>query len=319
MRQYVDRVVPWDQVEVVYDKSMLVGSTLFDIACSFTEEFYYMCYTIFTGDEHPTVIQRHHEEQLAKADQSTTQTVFSTPAEHAQNIARKISGSARQWFQVARGWVAPANQQYVYDKATDFYHRATKAVAERIPKQQPVALTSSVSVVELTLSVTMSASPASTLEPISSEQPSTEEEPVVVKTIVKEPAAEEPVAEEPVAEEIVAEETADEEIADEEATLEEIVVEVTAVEEPRTIEVVAEDTVVVVEADAEMSDVVDAAAEETLATTESVVAEEPAIVEEPVATIATAPEQPLIATEVPVKETILEEATLTEVVSEQKP
>ncbi|KAJ1951954.1 hypothetical protein GGI12_006364, partial [Dipsacomyces acuminosporus] len=141
LKEHVDRVVPWDRVEVVTDKLYTVGAKTAEIAMSFTEEFYYMCYTIVTGDEHPSVIARMKAEEALEHRDGIFAGTKGDKGDDSQipNIARRFSGSARQWIQIARGWVgsAAANAKSgvkAYGRATDIYHRATKVVADQFAK-----------------------------------------------------------------------------------------------------------------------------------------------------------------------------------------
>ncbi|KAJ2813654.1 hypothetical protein H4S07_000524 [Coemansia furcata] len=95
LKVYVDRVVPWEQVDRV------VGG-VWVFVTGFAEEFYFMCYTIATGKEHPSV--------KVVVVEKKTETVEDVG--QVQGIARRVSGSARQWIQVARGWVGSAKTSY---------------------------------------------------------------------------------------------------------------------------------------------------------------------------------------------------------------
>ncbi|KAJ2584618.1 hypothetical protein GGH95_000264, partial [Coemansia sp. RSA 1836] len=121
LQAHVDRVVPWEHVTKVSGAVKRVGCGFLAFVKGFAEEFYFMCYTIVTGDEHPLVVSR-----LKKAEEEMKKTTTTTAAEAAaakmkavvekpvemgqqlQGLARKLSGSARQWIQVARGWVGSA-------------------------------------------------------------------------------------------------------------------------------------------------------------------------------------------------------------------
>ncbi|KAJ2785819.1 hypothetical protein GGI15_001798 [Coemansia interrupta] len=114
LKPYVDRVVPWEQV----DRVGAVVYAFWDVATGFAEECYFMCYTIVTGDEHPAVIERMRMSQKLIADKaindakaSATTAAAAAVTERAGQVkefARRVSGSARQWVQVARGWVGSA-------------------------------------------------------------------------------------------------------------------------------------------------------------------------------------------------------------------
>ncbi|KAJ2831349.1 hypothetical protein FBU31_002292 [Coemansia sp. 'formosensis'] len=95
LKVYVDRVVPWEQVDRV------VGG-VWVFVTGFAEEFYFMCYTIATGKEHPSV--------KVVVVEKKTETVEDVG--QVQGLARRVSGSARQWIQVARGWVGSAKTSY---------------------------------------------------------------------------------------------------------------------------------------------------------------------------------------------------------------
>ncbi|KAI8322787.1 hypothetical protein GQ54DRAFT_130984 [Martensiomyces pterosporus] len=160
LKEHVDRVVPWDQVEIVMGKLGDICSTAIDVAKSFTEEFYYMCYTIATGEEHPSVIARMKAEEALKHGGAAF-AGSEGPSEddtQIQAIARRLSGSARQWIQFARGLVGSAadnakDKVNAYGRATGIYHRATKAVADRFAKTTAPVVQSTVQSDEATSQV----------------------------------------------------------------------------------------------------------------------------------------------------------------------
>ncbi|KAJ2004416.1 hypothetical protein GGI04_002611 [Coemansia thaxteri] len=111
LKEHVDRVVPWDIVNSFTDKSVQVSRSILVFAKDFTEEFYFMCYAIVTGDEHPSVVARLKKAQEDTARSASAKNKEDTPTAvvgHLHGFARKLSGSARQWIQVAKGWAAPA-------------------------------------------------------------------------------------------------------------------------------------------------------------------------------------------------------------------
>ncbi|KAJ2732671.1 hypothetical protein IW152_003636 [Coemansia sp. BCRC 34962] len=97
LKEYVDRVVPWEQVS-------RVGGGVWVFVKGFVEEFYFMCYTIATGDEHPLVVARM---KVVEKVEVKTEDVG-----QLQGLAKKVSGSARQWIQAARGWIGEAKNSY---------------------------------------------------------------------------------------------------------------------------------------------------------------------------------------------------------------
>ncbi|KAJ2021154.1 hypothetical protein GGI06_002267, partial [Coemansia sp. S85] len=97
LKEYVDRVVPWEQVQSV-------GGGVWVFVKGFVEEFYFMCYTIATGDEHPLVVARMKVVERVE--------VKAEDVGQIQGLARKVSGSARQWIQAARGWLGEAKNSY---------------------------------------------------------------------------------------------------------------------------------------------------------------------------------------------------------------
>ncbi|KAJ2579663.1 hypothetical protein IWW49_006566, partial [Coemansia sp. RSA 1797] len=58
LKPHVDRVVPWNKIDPVLSKLYTASTTLIDVVWGFVSEVYYMSYTIFTGDEHPTVMAK---------------------------------------------------------------------------------------------------------------------------------------------------------------------------------------------------------------------------------------------------------------------
>ncbi|KAJ2243903.1 hypothetical protein GGH97_003385, partial [Coemansia sp. RSA 475] len=104
LKPHVDRVVPWNKIDPVLRKLYTASTTLIDVVWGFVSEVYYMSYTIFTGDEHPTV--------MAKLRDAASKVVVGERVVDAegqlQGVARRLSGSARQWIQHARGWVGSA-------------------------------------------------------------------------------------------------------------------------------------------------------------------------------------------------------------------
>ncbi|KAJ1989863.1 hypothetical protein GGI25_000029 [Coemansia spiralis] len=119
LKSHVDRMVPWDKVEIVSESLSSATCATVSIVKGFVEEFYFMCYTIATGEEHPVVVARLRKaaEEARRKDpgfvESIKDRVFAETKESAENgqiqhIARRVSGSARQWVQIARGWIGSA-------------------------------------------------------------------------------------------------------------------------------------------------------------------------------------------------------------------
>ncbi|KAJ1666582.1 hypothetical protein IW140_005076 [Coemansia sp. RSA 1813] len=120
LKPHVDRIVPWDKVQTVSDKLSTAVCTTFEVSKGFVEEFYFMCYTIATGNEHPAVIARLRAaaEDSKRKDSGIVDslkgrvfpdsTASSMDNGQLQHMARRVSGSARQWVQVARGWLGSA-------------------------------------------------------------------------------------------------------------------------------------------------------------------------------------------------------------------
>ncbi|KAJ2800013.1 hypothetical protein H4R20_004219, partial [Coemansia guatemalensis] len=162
LKPHVDRVVPWDKVELVTDKLSLVFSGIKEFVVGLFEELYYMGYTIFTGDEHPSVVQRLRDAaaQSARKDSGFMGSLKlpTTTEEGGQihSVARRFSGSARQWIQIARGWVgsaagsakdnlasygsrATATAFDMWNQATSVASEATEFVDEKTTYVEPVA------------------------------------------------------------------------------------------------------------------------------------------------------------------------------------
>ncbi|KAJ2313689.1 hypothetical protein H4R23_002739, partial [Coemansia sp. Cherry 401B] len=111
LKPHVDRVVPWDRVDPVVGRLWAGTWALVDVAQTFIEECYYMAYTIVTGAEHPSVLAKQRARDDAAAAKTSTLDALKLAGDQGQQIhdmARKFSGSARQWIQVARGWVGAA-------------------------------------------------------------------------------------------------------------------------------------------------------------------------------------------------------------------
>ncbi|KAJ2909545.1 hypothetical protein GGI21_001777 [Coemansia aciculifera] len=152
LKTHVDRVVPWDHVSKVTRAMSNVGGGAWAFAKGFAEEFYFMCYTIVTGDEHPLVVARIKADEDAKKKAATTAAFVASVESkeevgQLQGLARKLSGSARQWIQAARGWVgsvastgvvrsyesrmqATVSQQW--SQATSFAAAVTSVVADEL-------------------------------------------------------------------------------------------------------------------------------------------------------------------------------------------
>ncbi|KAJ2744070.1 hypothetical protein GGI20_003265 [Coemansia sp. BCRC 34301] len=160
LRAYVDRVVPWDHVSKVTNAVGRVACGSWAFAKGFAEEFYFMCYTIATGDEHPLVIARLKAEQDTKKATAVEEKERVGEVGQLQGLARKFSGSARQWIQAARGWVGSAastamggvvsyesrmratvSQQW--SQATSAAAVATSAIADELLYTEPIATTPS--------------------------------------------------------------------------------------------------------------------------------------------------------------------------------
>ncbi|KAJ2605067.1 hypothetical protein EV177_006232 [Coemansia sp. RSA 1804] len=121
LKPHVDRVVPWDKVHAVTSRIASATHSTIDVAKGFVEELYFMCYTIVTGNEHPAVVARIRAEAAANSRRKDSgfvgtikdrvfadSTTLATDNGQIQHMARKVSGSARQWVQVARGWLGAA-------------------------------------------------------------------------------------------------------------------------------------------------------------------------------------------------------------------
>ncbi|KAJ2588987.1 hypothetical protein H4R99_007617 [Coemansia sp. RSA 1722] len=161
LKLHVDRVVPWDKVDSVTQKTGVVLAAVFDVCTSFFEELFYMGYTICTGKEHPAVVERLRQSQMLIEDSHSAVTSSSElplVTEHAgqiKNFARKMSGSARQWVQIARGWVGSAVEvakdgmatyasrmsatvEEQFSMATEAANVATEAIVEKASEIQSV-------------------------------------------------------------------------------------------------------------------------------------------------------------------------------------
>ncbi|PIA18010.1 hypothetical protein COEREDRAFT_85479 [Coemansia reversa NRRL 1564] len=146
LKPHVDRVVPWDKVELVTDKLSLVVSGVSEFVLGFGEELYYMCYTIFTGEEHPSVVQQLRDSavQSVRKDSGFMDSlkipIITEDSGKIHSAARRFSGSARQWIQIARGWVGSAagsakdNLASYGSRATatafDMWNQATSVASE---------------------------------------------------------------------------------------------------------------------------------------------------------------------------------------------
>ncbi|KAJ1902895.1 hypothetical protein LPJ81_003353, partial [Coemansia sp. IMI 209127] len=116
LKPHVDRVVPWDKVQVVSGRVSTAVCASLEVGWSFLEELYFMGYTILTGKEHPAVIERLRvvAEEASRKDSGLVGSIKdrvlsdSTADGQIQHMARRVSGSARQWVQVARGWLGSA-------------------------------------------------------------------------------------------------------------------------------------------------------------------------------------------------------------------
>ncbi|KAJ2157037.1 hypothetical protein GGF46_004782 [Coemansia sp. RSA 552] len=104
LKAHVDRVVPWESLEPV-GRGLRFAS---GFAAAFFEEFYFMCYTIVTGEEHPSVLARSPVVEKPQEAGGFASKPLEGSSEHIQSAARRLSGSARQWIQVARGWMGSA-------------------------------------------------------------------------------------------------------------------------------------------------------------------------------------------------------------------
>ncbi|KAJ2663030.1 hypothetical protein IWW48_001549 [Coemansia sp. RSA 1200] len=121
LKPHVDRVVPWDKVHGVTSRIATAAHATLDVTKGFVEELYFMCYTIVTGNEHPAVVARIRAEAAANSRRKDSgfvgsikdrvfadSTTLATDNGQIQHMARKVSGSARQWVQAARGWLGAA-------------------------------------------------------------------------------------------------------------------------------------------------------------------------------------------------------------------
>ncbi|KAJ2865914.1 hypothetical protein GGH94_001911 [Coemansia aciculifera] len=158
LKEYVDRVVPWEQVN-----SVCGGVWVF--VRGFAEEFYFMCYTIATGDEHPVVVARLKAGEK-KAGESKVEAKVEDVGQ-LQGLARKVSGSARQWIQAARGWVGSAKSTYEsrmratvevqWSQATEVAAVAKSVVAKPYAATSSVTMSASATSASVTSSGTTSA------------------------------------------------------------------------------------------------------------------------------------------------------------------
>ncbi|KAJ2881604.1 hypothetical protein H4R27_003983, partial [Coemansia aciculifera] len=158
LKEYVDRVVPWEQVN-----SVCGGVWVF--VRGFAEEFYFMCYTIATGDEHPVVVARLKAGEK-KAGESKVEAKVEDVGQ-LQGLARKVSGSARQWIQAARGWVGSAKSTYEsrmratvevqWSQATEVAAVAKSVVAKPSAATSSVTMSASATSASVTSSGTTSA------------------------------------------------------------------------------------------------------------------------------------------------------------------
>ncbi|KAJ2083035.1 hypothetical protein H4R24_001151 [Coemansia sp. RSA 988] len=163
LKHHVDRVVPWDKVKPVTDKLLPFFSGTAEFFKGLGEELYYMFYTILTGDEHPSVVQRLRDAAAAKSTRKDSGFMDSlklpiTTEEDGRihSVARRFSGSARQWIQIARGWVgsaagsakdnlasygsrATATAFDIWNQATSVASEATDLVDEQTTYVEPVA------------------------------------------------------------------------------------------------------------------------------------------------------------------------------------
>ncbi|KAJ1813931.1 hypothetical protein LPJ75_002978, partial [Coemansia sp. RSA 2598] len=182
LKPHVDRVVPWEKVDFVTDKASVVFLAVLDVGKSFCEEFYYMLYTICTGEEHPAVIERlRQQSQMLIEDKDSAVTSSSElplVTEHAgqiKNFARKVSGSARQWVQFARGWVGSAVEvakdgmatyasrmsataEEQLSMATEAANIATEAVIDKMAEVRSAASSATEAAAEFVAKETASAS-----------------------------------------------------------------------------------------------------------------------------------------------------------------
>ncbi|KAJ1729652.1 hypothetical protein LPJ61_003415, partial [Coemansia biformis] len=139
LQPYVDKVVPWDKVDVVAEKTAAVGSAVVHLSVGFAREFYYMCYTIVTGDEHPSVL-RTAKGEPPRSDTgiigSLKHPLTAGPSGEGVQVAiRRISGGARQWIQVARSWAGSAASSL---KDNLIYPTQSAAVETHTPEVVPV-------------------------------------------------------------------------------------------------------------------------------------------------------------------------------------
>ncbi|KAJ2591821.1 hypothetical protein H4R99_006618 [Coemansia sp. RSA 1722] len=153
LKPHVDRVVPWDKVDSVTQKTGVVLAAVFDVCTSFFEELFYMGYTICTGKEHPAVVERLRQSQMLIEDSYSAVTSSSElplVTEHAgqiKNFARKMSGSARQWVQIARGWVGSA-VEVAKDGMATYASRMSATVEEQFSMATEAANVATEAIVE---------------------------------------------------------------------------------------------------------------------------------------------------------------------------
>ncbi|KAJ2452672.1 hypothetical protein GGF42_003973 [Coemansia sp. RSA 2424] len=196
LQAHVDRVVPWEHVTKVSGAVKRAGCGFLAFVKGFAEEFYFMCYTIVTGDEHPLVVSRlkKTEEEMkktttaAEAAAAKMKAVVEKPVEmgqQLQGLARKLSGSARQWIQVARGWVGSAASTAMGGVVS--YESRMRATASLQWSQATEAVDVVTSVIAEELYHTESA--VTTSEPVVVVKETSEELVVTVEDVVKRPDA----------------------------------------------------------------------------------------------------------------------------------
>ncbi|KAJ2558039.1 hypothetical protein EV175_000996 [Coemansia sp. RSA 1933] len=145
LQPHVDRIVPWDQVHAATEKLSTAAGAVLEVSKGFVEELYFMCYTIATGSEHPAVVARLRiaSEEARRKDSgfvgSIKDRVFSDSDDGQFNhMARRVSGSARQWVQAARGWLGSAVGNAKDGVASYKSRFEQSATVEVVPSQSPM-------------------------------------------------------------------------------------------------------------------------------------------------------------------------------------
>ncbi|KAJ1645165.1 hypothetical protein LPJ64_003233 [Coemansia asiatica] len=185
LKPYVDQVVPWDKIDFVAEKTSVIFFAVLDVGKGFCEEFYYMLYTICTGEEHPTVIERLMKPQMLIEDKESaiaSSSELPLVTEHAgqiKNFARKVSGSARQWVQIARGWVGSA-VDVAKDGMATYASRMSATAEEQLSMATEAANVATEAIIEKVSEIKSAASAAAeTTTELAAEQLTSTSQPIV--------------------------------------------------------------------------------------------------------------------------------------------